>query len=262
MSEVHAYAPGTFSWIDLGTTDPDQAKRFYSELFGWEVNDMPMGDGTFYTMFQVGGRDVSALYGLSREQREQGVSPHWLSYVTVTSVDEAAARAGALGGTVLSGPHDVFDAGRMAVVQDPTGAPFALWQAGTHIGASRIGEPGTLCWNELATRDADAAEAFYTNLFAWSTKKENMGDLGTYTVFADGDRQAGGMYQLNGEMAGMPSHWTVYIAVDDCDARTERARALGADVRVPPMDIPNVGRFALLQDPQGAVFAIIKLIPA
>ncbi len=252
------HAPGTFCWADLGTPDAAAAKRFYTELFGWRYEDMPMGEGADYTMFQVGGNWVAAMYPQDSQQQSQGIPPHWLSYVAVESADRTAERTRSLGGTVLMDAFDVFEVGRMAVVQDPTGAVVALWEARTHPGAGIIGEPNSLCWNELNTGDPDRASAFYTGLLGWETQKQPMGDF-IYTYFKQGERRNGGMMQITPEMGPIPPHWAVYFAVDDCDGKAARATALGGKVLVPPTDVPDVGRFSILQDPQGAAFAIVKL---
>jgi predicted enzyme related to lactoylglutathione lyase len=194
------------------------------------------------------------------EMASQGIPPNWLSYVYVTSADESAAKAKELGATLMKEPFDVMTVGRMAVVQDPTGAVFALWQAGTHKGASAVNEPGALVWNELATTDTARAGAFYTGLFDWKADTQNFGPM-EYTIFQHGERGAGGMYALTPEMAGVPPHWLVYFSVDDCDAKVTKATELGATTVKSAEDIPGIGRFAILQDPQGAVFAIIKTAP-
>lgn len=259
MSEVNQYEPGTFCWPELGTTDAEAAKKFYAGLFGWTANDVPAGPGT-YSMLQLSGKDIGALYGLGKDQLSQGVPPHWLSYVSVSSADDTARKAKQLGGKVLSEPFDVFDVGRMAVIQDPTGATFALWQPRKHIGAKLVNQSGAFCWNELTTSDTAAATKFYTELFGWTSKI--LPGPTPYTQFMRGAVPAGGMLQMSKESGQMPSHWLVYFAVDDCDDRVNKAKELKGQVRVPPTDIPDVGRFAVIQDPQGAAFSIIKLTGA
>jgi uncharacterized protein len=258
MQESPEYAPGTFCWVELATTDGEAAKKFYTELFGWSFNDSPIGPGMVYTMLKQDGKDVGALYQMPAEMTTQGIPPNWLSYALVTSADEAATKAKELGATLLKEPFDVMDVGRMAVVQDPTGAVFALWQAGTHKGAAVVNVPNSFCWNELATPDVAKAGDFYSGLFGWGKKIQEMGPM-TYTSFMNGERPAGGMYTPPPEMGNMPPHWLVYFAVDDADAMFKKASELGARTLSPPMDIPDTGRFAILQDPQGAAFAIIKL---
>jgi len=256
MQETPESAPGTFCWVELGTTDGEAAKKFYTELFGWGFMDIPMGPGGVYTMLTQDGKEVGALYTMPSEMTSQGIPPNWLSYVLVESADESAAAAKSLGGTLFKEPFDVMDVGRMAVIQDPTGAVFAIWQAGTHKGAGITGVPNSLCWNELTTSDVARAGDFYTGLFGWGKNVQQMGDM-TYTSFMNGERPAGGMYEP--PPAGVPPHWLAYFAVEDTDAMVKKANGLGASTVTPPMDIPDTGRFAILEDPQGAAFAIIKL---
>ena len=257
MTIVNEHAPGTFCWVDLGTTDSEAAKKFYTELFDWKAIDTPAGPGMTYTILQVDGKDAAALYQLTEEHRSQGVPPHWLSYISVASVDESAETAQASGGRVLMTPFDVFDMGRMTLIQDPTGATFALWQPRQHIGAHVVNQPGTFCWNELATTNTHEASKFYTRLFDWEAK-EGTGPH-PYTEFTNRGRANGGMMEITTEMGNVPPHWLVYFAVEDCDQSADKALRLGAEIRVPPTDIPGTGRFAVIQDSQGAVFATIKL---
>lgn len=259
MSIMERYTPGTFSYAELATSDAAAARAFYTGLFGWEVDEIPMGEHGSYYMFRLGSHVTAAMHQVGPEQAA-GVPPHWGSYVTVASVDGSAARAAELGGTVLMAPFDVMDAGRMAVVRDPTGAVFSLWEARGHPGAQVLDEPGALCWNELATGDTERARDFYTGLFGWTPQEQDMGSM-TYTTFMRGGERAGGMYAITPEMAGMPPSWMVYFAVEDVDASTAHARELGAQVHVEPADIPGVGRFAMMADPQGAMLSLITLLP-
>jgi predicted enzyme related to lactoylglutathione lyase len=258
MKEITAHAPGNFCWVELGTTDTEAAKKFYSALFAWGINDTPAGPEGVYTLLRIKDKDVAALYQLNEQQKSQGVPPHWLLYIAVADADESVKTAVALGGKTLLEPFDVMDLGRMALLQDPTGAAFALWQARKHIGVQLNNQPNTLCWSELATTNTDDAAAFYTKLFGWSTKA---GDAAPdmYTEFINGGIPIGGMLQMPAEWGNVPSHWAPYFQVTDCDATVKQAQALGATIRVPPTDIPNVGRFAVIQDAQGAHFSIIKL---
>ena len=254
MATVTQHAPGTFCWPELATTDQSGAKAFYTALFGWTIVDTPMGEAGVYTMLKKGGRDVGALVQMGKEQA--GMPPHWSAYVAVASADAVAEQAAALGAQVLMPPFDVMDVGRMAVIQDPQGATLALWQAIKHIGVGLLDEPGALCWTELMTTDAAAAERFYTNLFGWTAKAMPLGPT-TYTVFKRGDKPAGGMMEITSEMGPMPPNWLSYFAVTGCDATVARAIMLGGQVVVPPTDVPGIGRFAVLHDPQGATFAIV-----
>ena len=249
------HAPGTFSWIELATTDGPGAKKFYTDLFGWEPTDNPMGPDMVYTIYKINGKDVAASYQKGAEMEQ--VPTHWACYVAVESADETAAKAKSLGGTVVQEPFDVMDHGRMAAITDPTGATFCIWQPNQHKGVGIKNELNTLCWNELMTNDTERAKDFYTKLFGWKTK----GDSGAtpYTEWINGEEHIGGMMQIQPDMGPMPPNWGLYFAVDDCDSKVAQAQSLGARTYVPPTDIPNVGRFAVLADPQGAVFNIIKL---
>lgn len=258
MPLIETHAPGTFCWADLGTPDAAAAARFYTALFGWTAEALPMGPGAFYTMLFVHGRSVGALY-----QQDAAVAgpPHWLSYISVASADAAAGRARRLGGTLLLEPFDVLDVGRMALMQDPTGAVAALWEPRRHAGAGLVGEPGAVCWNELATTDAGRAGAFYASLLGWTADAQSMGTT-VYTLFSADGAPRGGMMTISLSWGPVPPQWLVYFAVRDCEGTTALAQSLGGAVRVPPTDAPGVGRFSILADPQGAVFAAIALVPA
>jgi predicted enzyme related to lactoylglutathione lyase len=241
MPVIESYAPGTFCWADLGTPDAAAAKRFYTSLFGWSAEDRPMGPDGFYTMLQLDGHAVAALY--QQDPAQQGMPPHWLSYLCVASADDVARRARELGGTTLMEPFDVLDVGRMAMIQDPTGAIVALWEPRSHAGAAIAGEPGSICWNELATTDPARAGGFYSALLGWAAETHPMAAIAP-------------------SRGPVPPHWLVYFAVRDIEGQTALAQSLGGSVRVPPTDAPGVGRFAVLADPQGAEFAAIQLLPA
>src|SRR3989442_2356374 len=199
MQETTKYAPGTFCWVELGTTYGEAAKKFYTELFGWGFTDNPIGPDMVYTMLNLDGKDVGALYQLSGEMTSQGIPPHWMSYVSVISADESAEKAKSLGGTLMKEPFDVFDVGRMAVIQDPTGAGFSVWQPRKHQGAGIVNLPNSFCWNELATSDTTKAGELYTGLFNWGKHVQQIGPM-TYTSFINGERPAGGMYEPPPEM--------------------------------------------------------------
>lgn len=253
MPLMDTYAPGTFCWADLGTPDAAAATRFYTALFGWTAEDRPVGPDAFYTMLTLDGRSVAALY-----QQEPSVAaspPQWLSYISVGSASESAERAKALGGAVLMEPFDVLDVGRMAMVQDPTGAVVALWEPRRHAGAGLVGEPNALCWNELATTDTRRAGAFYTSLLDWVAEAEG---TTAYVTFTGAGAPRGGMLAIAPEWGPVPPHWLVYFAVSDCEGQTALAQSLGGAVRLPPTDAVGIGRFAVLVDPQGAVFAVIQ----
>jgi predicted enzyme related to lactoylglutathione lyase len=263
VAEFSSHVPGTFSWVELATTDQKAGVAFYRALLGWEVHDSPMGPDEVYSMFLLRGQQVAAACTMRPEERQGGVPPHWNLYVTVTSADEAAKRAEELGGRVFVPPFDVMDAGRMAVLQDPTGAVFQVWEAKKNIGAKVLSEPGALCWSELTTRDTGAAETFYTALFGWTAKHSAPGSGMDYTEFHNQGQSGVGMMAMPAQMpAGVPSFWMPYFQVADCDASTGKAKELGAGVTVPPQDIPHTGRFAVLTDQQGAMFAVFTFAAA
>jgi predicted enzyme related to lactoylglutathione lyase len=259
MTTLTKHAPGTFSWAELATTDAASAKKFYGGLFGWTYDDMPAGPDMIYSMTKLGKEHASALYKMGESTK--GIPPHWESYITVEDVDATTKTAVANGAKLLKEPFDVMDVGRMAVVADPTGAVFCLWTAKKHIGASVLHDPGAMTWNELFTNDVERAGKFYTSTFGWTTQAFDMGPMGVYTLFSragDAKANTGGMMALGPQMKDVPPHWLVYFAVADCDASTKQAKDLGGTVLSPPMDIPNIGRFAVVLDPQGAVFALYK----
>jgi predicted enzyme related to lactoylglutathione lyase len=247
MPEVTSYEPGVFCWVDLATSDWKAALEFYTSLFGWESDPMDMGGGAYYVMLKKGGKQVCAL----SQRQDDNIPPAWNTYVSVASADEATEKAKSLGANVVAPPFDVFDAGRMAVLFDPQGAAFNVWQPIKHIGAQVVNESNTLVWNELLTPDAEPARQFYSALFGWTPKISP-----EYTEWQLGGRSIGGMM----EKKDMHPVWLPYFAVDDCEATVDKAKSLGAEVHVPPMDIPKVGRFALLGDPQGAYFYVLKVM--
>jgi predicted enzyme related to lactoylglutathione lyase len=258
VAEFTAHAPGTFCWPELATTDQKSAGAFYHALFGWDVNEQPIGPTETYTMFMLRGLEVAAASTLRGPELELGVPPHWNAYVSVASADDTVKRVQELGGKVLAPPFDVMDAGRMAVLQDPTGAVISVWQPARHIGAKILREPGALGWTELTTRDTAAAETFYTKLFGWEAKRGDAGGQ-EYTEFKVGAQPDAGMIAMDPAWGNVPPHWMPYFQVNDCDGSVAKAQELGGRVYVPPTDIPNVGRFAMLADPQGAMFSIIKV---
>jgi predicted enzyme related to lactoylglutathione lyase len=258
MTQKMTHAPGTFSWPELSTSSQSGAETFYAALFGWTIEKTPMGPDAHYTIFQKDGAAVAAASTLQPDQVKQGVPPNWLSYVSVASVDASVEKAKSLGATLCAGPFDVMEHGRMAVLMDPQGAAFALWQAKNHQGAGLLDAPGALTWTELVTSDTKKAGEFYTGLFPWKSEVKPMPGM-EYTIFKRGDASAGGMMALLPEMKGVPPHWMPYFGVTDCDATTKKATDLKGSVIMAPHDIPGVGRFAILKDPQGAAFAIFQV---
>lgn len=257
MVQMNGYPHGTFCWVELSTTDVEGAKNFYSQLFGWETEGSLVPGGGTYTMCKKRDAFVGAIQTLQEEMSERGHPPFWMSYVAVDNVDKAAARAEELGARIMAPPFDVMDVGRMTVLQDPTKAALALWEAKSHQGAGIVREPGALSWNELSTNDVGAARDFYTGLLGWSVETMDMGEGREYTMFRVGDEPAAGMMAIGPDMGPMPPSWGVYFEVEDPDAVAARAGELGGNVFVAPTDFPG-GRFALVSDPQGAAFGVVS----
>ena len=259
MADITSHSPGTFSWPELATSDQKAGVAFYRALFGWDVKEQPMGPTETYSMFQMRGREVAAACTLRPEETQGGVPPHWNSYVTVANVEETAKKAQELGGKVFAPPFDVMDAGRMAVLQDPTGAVFEVWQPNRSIGAKILDEPGALCWTELTTTDTKAAEKFYTGLFGWTPKHSAPSAVMEYTEFSVNGQPGIGMMPKPKDMpAEIPSYWMPYFQVANTDASVAKVKELGGSVMVGPQDIPSTGRFAIASDPQGAMFAVFQ----
>jgi predicted enzyme related to lactoylglutathione lyase len=252
MGERTNHPPGAFSWVDLATSDPADAKRFYGELFGWEFEDNPLPDGGVYTMCRLGGR---AICGLAEQQ---GIPPHWNNYVTVDDVEDSTAKARELDANVVMEPFDVMDAGRMSVFADPTGAVLCMWEPRSSIGAELVNVPGALTWNELATKEVERAKEFYGALFGWRFEDIEAGAM-QYTLIHNGDRTNGGIRPLSEMEAegGLPPYWAPYFAAERVDDPVAKAGELGGRVLMQPMTVPS-GRFAAIGDPQGAVFAVFE----
>jgi predicted enzyme related to lactoylglutathione lyase len=263
MGKRTGYDPGTFSWMELATPDPAAAKTFYGSLFGWEAEDNPIpaeAGGGVYTTLKLSGESVAALYEQLQDQREAGIPPNWFSYVTVADADAAAARAKELGGAVQAGPFDVMTQGRMAVISDPTGAVFGVWQARDSIGATLVNDPGCLTANELSTNDVQAAIRFYEGLFGWKVNEVDSGGGPPYwTIEHAGAAEGrnGGMRELAPEQQGAPPHWMPYFTAASLDDSLATITGAGGAVHVGPIEIP-AGRIAVAADPQGAFFGLFE----
>jgi predicted enzyme related to lactoylglutathione lyase len=250
MGRRTTYTPGTPCWVDLTTTDPDDAKRFYGAVFGWTVREAPAIN---YTFFEHEGATVAGLQALMDEQREQGMPPSWSMYVRTDDADASVARAAELGATVMSEPFEIPGAGRMGVVADPQGGVVLLWEPGEFAGAAVVNEVGAWAWDDLQTTDPEGAAPFYEALFGWASA-EVPGSDGIYRSIAHEGRNIGGIMRAQREIA--QPYWTVYFGVADVDAALARVVAEGGRKLVEPMAVPS-GRFAVALDPQGAVFCLV-----
>ena len=256
MPEITEYPSGSPSWADLLCKNGQVAKDFYSALFGWTYDDHPAGPGMVYTMFSHDGVPVCA--SAEPGPGQENLPPHWSVYVTVDDLGAAVERARNAGGTVLMEPFDVMDVGRMALIQDQEGAVLRLWYPLKHAGAGKMHEPGSLCWFELATTDPESASAFYTQLLQAEAAADPNTDF-PYTLVKVSGVQVAGILQIGEDWGPVPPNWGVYFGVDDVDAAVARAQELGGKICVEPRDIEDFARFAVLFDPDGAVFSIIQL---
>ena len=240
--------PGKFVWFELVGADNKKAQAFYGEVLGWKVEPFPMG-GETYDMIKAGDQPPFGGYSPG-----PGQAPHWISHLSVPDVDAAVKIATGKGGKVLAPAFDVPTIGRMALIEDPTGAAVYLFQGAGDDAEDAPSKPGGVHWNELLTRDADRAVAFYQALAGYTDKAMDMGPMGTYHVLERDGVPRGGVFTMK-EVER--SHWLPYFHVADCDQTAARASKHGATVVTEPADIPDIGRFAMLVDPQGAAFAVI-----
>ncbi|MFK0234427.1 VOC family protein [Streptomyces vinaceus] len=252
------YQAGTPCWIDLMVPDQQAALDFYRDLFGWQGEIGPPETGG-YSVCTLKGKPVA---GIMRASNPDGSVPDpmpptvWTTYLATDGIDATLKAVTDAGGSVMMGPMDVMDLGRMAVITDPTGAVVGLWQYGTFAGAGIVNEHGALIWNELSTGDIPAASAFYSAVLPLTTAKSEIPDVGEYTEFKVGGRAVGGMMDLAAMPTGVPPHWLPYFAVDDVDSVQAAAVRAGGSVKAPAFDMA-AGRMAVLADPQGGTFAVI-----
>ena len=280
MPERDGYIPGVPCWADTSQPNPEAATGFYGGLFGWELEDvMPQGSEMKYFIGRIRGGDVAAISSVPESAPEMAT---WNTYIWVGSADETASRVQDAGGTALTEPFDVMDAGRMAVFADPEGAVFSVWQAKQHKGSRVVNEDGSVNFNGLNTRDPEAAKRFYGSVFGWETlplgggmemwtlpgygdylERDNpglikgMAEMGAPAGFAD---VVASLNPIPAEQPDVPPHWSVTFAVDDADATARKAEELGGKVLVAPVDAPWV-RTTVLADPQGATFIANKFVP-
>jgi predicted enzyme related to lactoylglutathione lyase len=257
MPTFSSYPAGTPSWVDLQAPDPAAAHAFYGAVFGWTTNDLGPDAGG-YAFFQKDGANVAGVGGTMGE----GQPSAWTSYINVVDAEATIARATIAGATIFMEPTEIMQAGHMALFADPTGAVLGLWQPAEHKGADVANEPGTWCWNELNTRDVDKASSFYHHVFDWEANRSAFEGMDYTEWKRDDGAVIGGMMPMPEAVpAAVPAHWLVYFAVTDTDATVATAEKAGATVVLAPVDLPP-GRIAVLVDPAGATFAIIKMNPA
>ena len=251
MAEFTSYAHGTPCWVDVTSPELDRSVDFYTGLFGWEAQLAPEPEAGGYTMFTLRGKYVAA----ASPPQQEGMPSYWTTYLASDDVDDSAAKIRDAGGTVFMDPFDVFDSGRMTVAQDPTGAAFGVWQAKNHIGAQLANEHGTLLWNQCHTPDPARATEFYVAVFGYEVDEIDMGGAQPFRVIKVAGRGIGGVRE---PVAEEPPSWSVTFAVDDADEIVARAKELGGTALMEPFDLPEIGRLAVIQDPAGAVFQVMK----
>lgn len=251
-TQTEKWPAGTPAWVDLGVDDLPAAKAFYTELFGWDYlsGDEEAGG---YLLAQLDGQAVAGL----GPKQDSNMPTAWTTYLASDNVDTTCKEVAAVGGQLIAPPFDVMDSGRMAIAADSVGAVFGIWQAGSHIGAERVNEHGTLCWNELHTRDYALARSFYADVFGFTYQDiDQDGFIYATAKRATDGREVGGI-QHDTEMAeGAPNHWLAWFASDHVDRTVSTAVELGSSALVPVMDSP-MGRMAILQAPQGEIFGVI-----
>jgi uncharacterized protein len=249
--------PGKFVWYEHVSKEPRKAQAFYQEVLGWRVEPFPMGDTT-YEMICKGDEMLGGYTAPSN-----GEPAHWISYASVEDVDAAAKKATSSGGKVVAPPVEAPEVGRWARIADPQGAEFYVFKSATGNSPDRAPQdipPGQFIWNELHTTDAQGALSFYEKVVGFTHTTHDLGPGGTYHVIARGGVDRGGITAFLAP--GSPPHWLPYVCVEDADATIARARKAGATIQFGPENIPGVGRFGTIQDPTGAVFAVLKPIPA
>jgi uncharacterized protein len=245
-----SYLPGTPCW-DLGTTDPEAARSFYGEIFGWtaEVNERPKAGG--YAQFRKDGMAVAGVGEIFTE----GMPPAWTTYIASADIKATAAAITEHGGAVMMDPFDVLDAGRMTVFASPDGAIAGVWDAAKHQGSGFVNEPGAWSWSDLATRDVDTAREFYGNVFGWKLRSDPT--WGEYMSLEG--REIASISELGPEMPPqVPAHWRVAFLVDDAEATIARAQELGGTPHGPVTEFASGGRQGALADPQGAQFGVMS----
>jgi uncharacterized protein len=258
VPEFTSYAHGTPCWTDVTSTDLPRAIEFYRALFGWDAEVAAEPEAGGYTMFKLDGKNVAA----GSPPIGEPAASYWTTYLASDAVDDTAEKIRAAGGTVLMDPFDVFDAGRMTIARDPTGATFGVWQANRHIGAQLANDPGTMNWNECQTTDAEAAAAFYEAAFGVEVKPYPMAEgRPPYNVIEVGGRGVAGIFEINEHMGDVPPNWSTVFAVANTDETVAKAKELGGTALVEGMDLPDIGRMAVLQDPTGAVFQVLQPPP-
>lgn len=257
MGRRSRYEPGTFCWIDLATTDPEAAKSFYGDLFGWTSERLLEDGGFTYDLMKLNGETVCGIYLKGDEVRSRDLPPYGMSYVNVENVAATAERSRELGGTVIEEPYG-DDAGLMTTLSDPEGAMIVAYQPLSFSGSSRVNDPGCLTWNELQTRDPESVSDFYSSLFGWTLEPMEEDGKTVYVTIENRGSANGGWMPMNENHGDIPPYWLVYFTTEDIDASVAKINDLGGGVMAGPMEIMEGSRIAVVHDPQGAAFALFE----
>ena len=254
MSDKH----GAFVWYELMTTDTKAAEAFYDDVVGWTSVDSGMPDAN-YTLFKTNDLRVAGLMTMPESALTMNIPPAWLGYVGVDDVDAAAKKLAKLGGTVHRQPEDIPGVGRFAVVADPHGAVFALFKGDGEMPDIKQMDPGSIGWHELMAGDLATDLPFYQEMFGWKKDEGiDMGDMGTYQLFAHNGAQIGGMMTKPATVPA-PPYWGFYFNVDALDAAIARSTAKGGKVVNGPMEVPGGAWVVNCVDPQGACFNLVAM---
>ncbi|TAN32469.1 VOC family protein [bacterium] len=255
MPDAKTFVAGAPVWVDLSSTDAAASRDYYSKLFGWKVDVATDPAAGGYALAKLGDKHVA---GIGPAQPE-GTSA-WMVYIGTRDAEGIAKKVEAAGGKVVAPPFDVLKSGRMAVFQDPIGAFISVWQPDEMQGADVMYAPNSFAWAELNARGVERAKPFYSSVFGWTQKESNMGEgAPPYTEFKLGDESIAGGMEMNPMVpAEVPSYWMVYFAVDDVDQAFNKAIDHGGREMLAPQEFPG-GRFAILSDPQGAAFGLLKM---
>ena len=245
---------GTPCWVDLGTTDIPKAIRFYSRVLGWEAEQGGPEMGG-YARARLGGRNVA---GIGPNMSQPTAPSAWATYLAAADADAAAERVTRAGGTIVMGPMDVMDLGRLVIATDVTGAAFGIWQAMSHTGTQVANVPGAFTWSEHMSHDFEGAKAFYAAVFGYEYGDMSTDGFSYATLLINGQQVVGGIGAYPpGDEASHPAFWAVYFGTGDTDKSVDVAVGHGGKVVRPATDSPY-GRMAIVADDQGAVFSLIS----
>ena len=257
MVEIAVHQPGTFCFIEAGSFDIESSSRFYAELFGWEVDEHVLADGDRYSRFLLRGAPVAGMYETRAEQDANAIPSQWLSYVSVEDAAATLKIAIGLGATLLGDVVEVPGVVTVAEFVDPQGAICGLWQPGTHIGASYLGEPGTLTWNDLVASDPTEAASFYCDVFGWTFETEEL-PSGTYHFFSCGNSRRAGLTSISRDMDEESPSWRAHIGVSDLDHAMAKLNTAGGLVESEASRVPGLGRRVAVKDPNGLSFMLTE----